>query len=634
MRSLFHLSFRRAAALTAVLMALLASLPAAATTYVMTTDDELLDRARVVVLARVSDSQSAPIAGKPRTDYTIEIERLIKGFVPASTLLVRTLGGVRPDGAGLYVHGMPSFTPGERVLLFLNPAADGAYRFVEMGLGAFQELTLPGRSLAVRSLVGSHSLEVPGDPRAAERRRSHQPRDLDRFADWLADRAAGTMRAVDYFAQLPQNGLFSVDSGFELIRSDPFCSPALPLRWPVFDQGGKLIYVVNSGGQPGVPGGGSSEIRKGMNVWENDPGSNVDLTFGGSTSNSSVSAVDGIHPYVFEDPEDDIDGSFTSGGGGTVAINLVLFDCRFSHRYANGRAQDIIETGTVTQDGTGANLWGNSAFSPQLLFAEVMAHETGHSLGLAHSGNSSALMHPFIHDDGRGASLTTDDRRGIQFLYPQSSPSPPIPPSDLVASALSMSEIAVSWTDNSPDETSFELQEGDLVSDFQTIMTVPANTTQVTITGLPEATYRRYRVRAVNDEGESDFSEEADATTDMPAGTCVADNRTLCLSNDRFGATVAWETDQGTSGEGDAVDLTPDTGYFTFFNADNVEVVVKVLDACGFADRFWVFAGGLTNVRTALQVVDYGSGKVKTYVNPLKTPFQPIQDVSAFATCP
>lgn len=59
------------------------------------------------------------------------------------------------------------------------------------------------------------------------------------------------------------------------------------------------------------------------------------------------------------------------------------------------------------------------------------------------------------------------------------------------------------------------------------------------------------------------------------------------------------------------VQLTGDTGYFWFFNASNVELVVKVLDACHFG-RFWVFAGGLTNVDVDLTVTDTATGAVKT----------------------
>jgi hypothetical protein len=63
-------------------------------------------------------------------------------------------------------------------------------------------------------------------------------------------------------------------------------------------------------------------------------------------------------------------------------------------------------------------------------------------------------------------------------------------------------------------------------------------------------------------------------------------------------------------------------------------MVIKVLDACSFSDTFWVFAGGLTNVEVYLRVTDTKTGELQTYGNPLSTPFQPIQDTSAFATCP
>jgi hypothetical protein len=65
-----------------------------------------------------------------------------------------------------------------------------------------------------------------------------------------------------------------------------------------------------------------------------------------------------------------------------------------------------------------------------------------------------------------------------------------------------------------------------------------------------------------------------------------------------------------------------------------VEVVVKVLDACTFNQKFWVFAGGLTDVQVTLKVTDTKTGAVKTYDNPRGAAFQPILDTSAFATCP
>ena len=77
-----------------------------------------------------------------------------------------------------------------------------------------------------------------------------------------------------------------------------------------------------------------------------------------------------------------------------------------------------------------------------------------------------------------------------------------------------------------------------------------------------------------------------------------------------------------------------DTGYFWFFEASSVEVVVKVLDGCPLNAHSWVFAGGLTNVGVTLTVTDTQTGAVKTYTNPPDTALAPIQDTSAFATCP
>lgn len=117
------------------------------------------------------------------------------------------------------------------------------------------------------------------------------------------------------------------------------------------------------------------------------------------------------------------------------------------------------------------------------------------------------------------------------------------------------------------------------------------------------------------------------------SSTCTPGPTSLCLNNGRFEVTAQWETSDGNSGDGQAMPLTADTGYFWFFASTNVEVLIKVLDACGLNQRFWVFAGGLTDVRTTLTVTDTQTGRVKTYTNPQGAAFLPIQDTDAFATC-
>lgn len=126
----------------------------------------------------------------------------------------------------------------------------------------------------------------------------------------------------------------------------------------------------------------------------------------------------------------------------------------------------------------------------------------------------------------------------------------------------------------------------------------------------------------------------AAAAHELSAQTpCTPDENTLCLNGGRFRVAAAWRSPTD-SGAAHAVGLTTDTGYFWFFSAGNVEGIVKVLNGCSFNSRYWVFASGLTNVEVTLTVTDTQSAVTRTYVNPLNTAFQPIQDTGAFASCP
>ncbi|MEO8189124.1 MAG: ScyD/ScyE family protein [Acidobacteriota bacterium] len=119
----------------------------------------------------------------------------------------------------------------------------------------------------------------------------------------------------------------------------------------------------------------------------------------------------------------------------------------------------------------------------------------------------------------------------------------------------------------------------------------------------------------------------------VPPLPCAPGSTTLCLGSGRFQVKATWRS-ATASGVGTPVGLTDSTAHFWFFSPDNVEVFVKVVRGCGFNSRFWVFAGGLTNVEVTLTVTDSLTGDVKTYVNPLNTPFTPIQDTNAFGGCP
>jgi hypothetical protein len=120
-------------------------------------------------------------------------------------------------------------------------------------------------------------------------------------------------------------------------------------------------------------------------------------------------------------------------------------------------------------------------------------------------------------------------------------------------------------------------------------------------------------------------------------GTCVPGLNSLCLNDNRFRVSAFFDNPNSPEplfAPAEGEEIRADSGIFTFFNVDNVELVVKALNGCGVNDRYWVFAAGLTNVEVVINVCDTESGEQNQYVNPQGVDFDPILDTDAFATCP
>jgi ELWxxDGT repeat protein len=98
---------------------------------------------------------------------------------------------------------------------------------------------------------------------------------------------------------------------------------------------------------------------------------------------------------------------------------------------------------------------------------------------------------------------------------------------------------------------------------------------------------------------------------------CAPSATRLCLQGGRFAVEATWRDFQGKTGVGQAVPLPGgDTGYLWFFGADNVEVVLKVLDGRPVNGKFWVFYGALSSVEYTLTVTDTQTGQTRKYENP------------------
>ena len=120
-------------------------------------------------------------------------------------------------------------------------------------------------------------------------------------------------------------------------------------------------------------------------------------------------------------------------------------------------------------------------------------------------------------------------------------------------------------------------------------------------------------------------------------GACVESATTMCLLDGRYEVSTSWSAppaagaESGDTGPGRVARArTPDSGLFYFFDPENWEMLVKVLDACAGYGHHWVFAASATDLGLDLVVRDTVTGEVRNYVRDPGEPSPAVADVSAF----
>jgi hypothetical protein len=98
---------------------------------------------------------------------------------------------------------------------------------------------------------------------------------------------------------------------------------------------------------------------------------------------------------------------------------------------------------------------------------------------------------------------------------------------------------------------------------------------------------------------------------------CLTDGTSLCLGGGRFKVQATFRTpSQTTAQTATAVPIASDSGAFSFCSANNLELLVKVVDGHAFNGKFWVFIGAASNVEYTVTVTDTSTASVRTYFNP------------------
>jgi hypothetical protein len=484
------------ARLLGVFLFLAGSAMGSATSYVAMADEDLTDRAAAVARVKVVGVEPAPASGSPATDYLVEVERVDKGYLPGSAVTVRVPGGVRADGLGLKIFGAPEFQVGDEPLLFLETASDGSFRILHLMLGAFHTLRSGSAVVAVQDLSGT--LRVGGAGRAEP----SGVRDLESFESWVADRALGLRRAPDYWRE-PLAGPDGIREKFAQIKGPD----GLPVRWFKFDNGGSVAWKVDAAGQPGLDQATSVQhFQAALQAWNADPTSTINYTYAGliaAGSGSGLRGTDGVNAILFNDPGNaNVPGTYDCKAGGVLAMGGPYFDSTSTRSYRGQPYHEAIEADIVFQDGTDCFFANNPSG-----LEEVMAHELGHTLGLAHSTDPDALMWPYAHNDGRGARLSDDERAGVSQIYGDGSFQPPPPPpppatSDLKLTArASRTQVRLVWAKVPQGTAELRIESQDGSGLFVLLKAVPGAMKQAMVTGLrPNQSYVM-RVEALAPDG-------------------------------------------------------------------------------------------------------------------------------------
>jgi uncharacterized protein len=135
----------------------------------------------------------------------------------------------------------------------------------------------------------------------------------------------------------------------------------------------------------------------------------------------------------------------------------------------------------------------------------------------------------------------------------------PAKPENLEASSVSTDRVTLTWKDRSDNEKGFRIERKTGTGSFSEIATTKANATSYTDTGLRNNTEYTYRIRAYNDDGNSEYSAELKVTT----GTVPAKPDELTVtatSQDRV--SLSWK-DRSDNESGFKIERKTGNGSFT-----------------------------------------------------------------------
>jgi hypothetical protein len=167
----------------------------------------------------------------------------------------------------------------------------------------------------------------------------------------------------------------------------------------------------------------------------------------------------------------------------------------------------------------------------------IVTEDGNNPIGLLFAGSDTTTFANRIDLVLNAFDVTIDDGAGT-------TPDPPVAPTGLTATPASSSQINLTWTDNSNNEAGFKIERcagaGCSDPDFTQIAAVGVGVTNYSNTGLPASATYIYRVRAYNAGGDSNYSNEASATTLAPPTPPAAPTNLTATAGSRTQINLSW----------------------------------------------------------------------------------------------
>ncbi len=223
--------------------------------------------------------------------------------------------------------------------------------------------------------------------------------------------------------------------------------------------------------------------------------------------------------------------------------------------------------------------------------------------------------------DATGFSVSSNTVRGMPFDGGDG-PAPEDGDGTLTAKTVSETSVELTWTGRwaRAARGTLGIEARNPAGGWVEVATAVATMAGAVVEGLEAETPYTFRLRAGLTGAAADYSEEASATTGAYTGACREGSEYLCLRDGRFEVRAHWSKPDDDAGYGAGaavpVDISDESGLFWFFEPENIELVVKVLDGRTINGSYWVFFGALSDVEYWITVRDATGGERQTYHNP------------------